>query len=157
MANVYRYLKSGNPEAYRLDPTGTHQVSMGDLVIYDGSAFYARTMAADSEGPYVIGIAEGVGPTPASVVDNAPNLVDSVKVRSHGIFTMKKTTGDSLVHSDPLKMGADAQTVALATLPGDAALVIGYVWNPMATGALTGAGTVDMVLKVNRPATGVII
>jgi predicted RecA/RadA family phage recombinase len=155
MANVYRYLKSGNPEAFRLDPTGTNPVSLGDMVMYDTANFYALRLTAGN-APAFIGVAEGVGPTPASAIDNAPNLVDSVKVRAHGIFTFKKTTGDSLVHGDPLVIGADCQTVLKQTAEPDTE-IIAYAWLPMASAALTGAGTVDAVLKCNAPATGIIV
>lgn len=155
MANVYRYLKSGNPEAYRLDPTGTNPVSLGDMVMYDTANFYILRLTAGNAAAFV-GVAEGVGPTPASNIDNAPNLVESVTVRAHGIFTFNKTTGDSLVHGDALVIGADCQTVLKQVAEPDSE-IIGYAWLPMASAALTGAGTVDVVLHPNAPATGVVI
>ena len=155
MENTYRYLRQGNPEAYRLDPTGTNPVNLGDLVVWDAAGPFARKIVA-LDASIFLGVAEGVGPTPVSQIDNKPNLVDSVKVRRHGIFTFTKTTGDSLVHGDPLKMGADEQTVALATLPADAALLVGHVHAPLAAAAITGAGTVDVEIQGSFPVAGAV-
>lgn len=154
MENTYRYQKPGNPEAYRLDPSGANPVNEGDLVVWSVGNRWVRKMANDTEAAYFIGVAESVGPTPVSFIDNKPNLVDSAKVRRHGIFTFTKTAGDSLSHMDPVKMGADEQTVALATLPADAAKVIGYVHAPLASAAITGAGTVDIEIQTVLPVVG---
>jgi hypothetical protein len=151
--NTYRYVKQGNPEAYRLDPTGANPVQEGDMVMYDTLNLFVLPLTAGNATAFT-GVAEGVGPTPVSNIDNKPNLVDSVKVRRHGIFTFNKTAGDSLKHEDPLKIGADAQTVALATLPGDLAEVIGFVHNPLGSAPITGAGTVDVEIRTNAPTVG---
>lgn len=156
MADVLRYQMPGNPADYRLDPTvpGGHPIELGDLVYWDSTNRYLEEMAAGN-GPSFVGISEGHGPTPTSQVDNAPGLVKAIRVQSKGIVNMKTTAADSLDHGDPLVIGADAQTVLKQTGEADTE-IIGYVWNPEASAAVTGAVgvNIDMLLKANYPAVG---
>lgn len=156
MANVYRYSKQANPAAYRVLADGTFPISEGDLVWYDASAFCVKRLLAATDGDKLVGVAEGVAPTPTSNIDNTAGLVPWVKVRANGIFTFTKTTADSLVHGDALVGTADAQVVLKRTAE-DAADVIGYVWAPEADAAITGAGEVDVLLRSNFPASGILI
>jgi len=152
MGDVHRFQAQANPTAYALDASGSNPVSVGDLVRYDATNFYVKRHTAGN-GPTFVGVAMGRGPTPSSSVDNASNLIDAVKVQTNGIFTFVKTTGDSLVHGDPLVVGADAQTVLKQTSEDDSE-IIGYVWDPLGTAANTGAGTTDVLIRNNFPATG---
>jgi hypothetical protein len=155
MANIYRFLKAGNPEAFRLDPTGTNPISLGDLVIWSAADFFLKRLTAGN-GPQFIGVAEGVGPTPASSIDNAANLVENIRVRGEGVFRFKGTAADSLSHGDALVIGADAQTVLKRTAEA-ATEIIGYVWRPTASAAfVVAAGNeVDVLIAANHPAVGI--
>jgi predicted RecA/RadA family phage recombinase len=155
MADELRYEKAVEAEAYRLDPSGTYPVELGDLVYWDSANRWLRLMATGSNGPNFVGCAEGHGPTPASSIDNAPNKIKDIRVRHKGIFRFKTTAAESYDHGDALVIGADAQTILLQ---GGAAAteVIGYVWNPTASAAVTGAAGVeiDVLLKSNFPTVG---
>ena len=156
MANVHRYEKPGDANNWRVDPTvpGGHPIEMGDMVYWDAANRYLEEMAAGN-GPSFVGVAEGVGPTPTSNIDNVAGLVKSIRVRNKGIFRFKTTAADSLNHGDELVIGADAQTVLKRT--GEAATeVIGYVWNPEASAAVTGAAGVeiDVLISPQYPAVG---
>lgn len=156
MANVYRYQKQANPAAYRVLADGSFPISEGDLVWFDTSAFCLKRLTAATDGDKLVGVAEGVGPTPTSNIDNTTGLIDAVKVRANGIFTFTKTTSDSLVHGDALVGTADPQVVLKKTSE-DASDVIGYVWDPEGSAAITGAGTVDVLLRANFPAAGILV
>lgn len=156
MANIYRFSKQANPAAYRVLSDGTFPISMGDLVWFDTSAFCLKRLISAGDGQNFVGVAEGVGPTPTSNIDHVAGLVGEVKVRSNGIFTITKTTADSLVHGDALVGTADPQVV-LKRVAEDVADIIGYVWAPEASAAQTGAGEVEVLIRSNFPAAGILI
>lgn len=151
MANIYRYLRKAYPESYRVDTSGSNNVQLGDMLQWDGAGPYAKAMVAGQE-QYFIGVSDGVAPTPTSNIDNASGKIDSVLVYSHGIFSFKTTVGESYNHGDPVKCGADAQTVSSAAVTTG----IGYVWRPLASAALTGASgvEVDVAIVSRFPASG---
>lgn len=154
MADALRTEMPANPADYRLDPTGTNPVELGDLVYWDNANRYLKKMTAGN-GPNFLGVAEGHGPTPVSQIDNQANLIPSIRVQHTGIARMKTTAADSLSHGDELVIGADAQTVLKRT--GEAVTeIIGYVWNPTASAAVTGAAGVqiNVVLSPQYPAVG---
>jgi len=155
MSNNYRYEAQTEPWNHRLDPTGAHPIEMGDLVIWSG-AYIERLVSGQADGPLFVGVAEGVGPTPTSNIDNATNLVPAIRVREKGIFRFKTTAGDVLNHGDPLVVGADAQTVLLQTIEADTE-IIAYVHNPEPAAAVTGAVGVEVRVRIasNFPAVGI--
>jgi len=154
MADVHRYEMPADPADYRLDPAGANPIELGDLVYWDTGNLYLKTMTAGN-GPSFVGVAEGHGPTPVSQIDNAPYLIKSIRVRHKGVVRMKTTAADSLSHGDLLVIGADAQTVLKRTAEA-LTEVIGYVWNPQASAAVTGAAgvNIDVVLSPQFPAVG---
>lgn len=157
MSNNYRYEAQTEPWNHRLDPTGAHPIEMGDLVIWTAAGPYIeRLVTGTASGPLFVGVAEGVGPTPTSNIDNATNLVPAIRVREKGIFRFKTTAGDVLAHGDPLVVGADAQTVLRRTIEA-ATEIIGYVHNPESAAAVTGAGGVEVRVRIasNFPAVGI--
>ena len=155
MANVYRYSKPGNPASYRYDPAGANQIEMGDLVFFDVSAFMLKQMTAGN-GPEFVGVASDTGPTPASQIDNAPNLIQNGPVESAGVFRVKTTVADSLNHGDPMVIGADAQTLLKQT--GEANTeIIAYFWNPTGSAAVVAAGEEQLFLiAANLPVAGIL-
>ena len=156
MANVYRFSKQANPAAYLVLADNSFPISMGDLVWFDASAFCLKRLTAATDGDKLVGVAEGVGPTPTSNIDNVAGLETSVKVRSNGIFTFTKTTADSLSHGDALVGTADPQVV-LKRIAEDAGDVIGFVWAPEASAVITGAGEIEVLIRSNFPASGILV
>lgn len=156
MANTYRYSKPGDPASYRLNPAGgADQIEVGALVYFDVSAFYLKNMTAGN-GPEFVGVASDTGPTPASQIDNAPNLIPNCPIDSSGVFRFKTTVADSLSHGDAMVIGADAQTLLKKT--GEAATeIIAYFWNPTGSAAVVAAGEEQLFLiAVNLPVAGIL-
>jgi predicted RecA/RadA family phage recombinase len=154
MANVYRYARPVYPEAYRVDTDVRHPwhyIEMGMMLQWDAPRRYAKPLNSGCED-WFIGVAEGVTPTPAGNIDNAPGLEDTVRVRQQGIFHFKTTAGQIYNHGDPVKMGADEQTVDNTGVTSP----IGWVWRPRDATSLTGAaGTdVDVAIVARFPASG---
>lgn len=157
MADVMRYRNPADPVSYRLDPTGSNPVVVGDLVYMDVSAFYLIPMTAGN-GPEFVGVSEGHGPTPVSLIDNEENLVESIRVRAIGIFQMKCTVADVLSHGDKMVIGADAQTLLKQDQEADTE-IIAYYWDPLASSAYTvpaGGGQKEFVIAANLPVAGLL-
>lgn len=157
MADIHRYEMPGDAQDFRLDPAGANDVEMGDMVYWSAGDFFLKVLATGANGPNFVGVAEGHGPTPTSLIDNAENLIPSIRVRSKGVFRFKTTAADALSHGDELVVGADAQTVLKRT--GElAAEIIGYVFNPQASAVITGAVgvNVDVLISSNFPTVGLV-
>lgn len=152
MANVYRFERQASPDRYRIDPADT--IDRGDLLKWDAGNFKVIPMTAGAEADFV-GVAMGQIP-PASNIDNVAGSTyeTDIQVFHHGVFRFKATATESYEHGDAVHMGADAQTVSLATLPADKELVIGYVWRPKASAALVAVAgdEVDVYISANIPA-----
>lgn len=158
MANIHRYEMPGDAQDYRVDPTvpAGNPVEMGDMVYWSAGDFFLKVLTAGN-GPEFVGVAEGVGPTPTSNIDNVAGLVPSIRVRGKGVFRFKTTAADSLSHGDAMVVGADAQTVLKQTGEADTEIV-GYVFNPQADAVVTGATgvNIDVLVAANFPAVGLI-
>jgi len=153
MANVYRYKKPADPDMYRVDTSGSNNIALGDMLSWYAAGPYAKALASGQEALFC-GVAQGVAPTPTSNIDNATGKIDSVNVAHSGVFSFKTTNSESYSHGTAVKCGADAQTVT--TSGASASNCVGYVWRPNESAALTGAAgvTVDVLLTVRYPATG---
>ena len=154
MANTYRYSKPGNPASYRFDPSGSNQIEMGDLVYFDVSAFVLKQMTAGN-GPEFVGVASDTGPTPASLIDNAANLIENGNVESAGVFRFKTTVADNLNHGDAMVIGADAQTLLKRTAEA-VTEIIAYFWNPTGSATIVAAGEEQpFLIAANLPVAGI--
>lgn len=149
MADVQRFLRPVSPERYRIDQTGTNPISFGDLLSWDTVNRFLIRLAGGA-GLKFVGVAMGRIPI-ASNIDNVTTILETdVNVFDRGIFFFKTTAAQSYEHGDPVKIGADAQTILLATPVTDADEIIGFIWKPTDSAATTGAAGVSVQVAVMR-------
>lgn len=142
-------LKAGNPQAYKFDPTDT--IANGALVRWNIATKQVTNLAASANFAAFIGVAEFQQPLSSpidnTVAGNVSGLLNMGLVRREGVFPFKTTVGESYVHGDALKRGANDLTVAL---DGGAAEVIGFVNLPDGSIILGAVGvTVPIEIKSN--------
>jgi len=153
--NKYNYLEPGEPSIYKADTSGSNDIAMGDMVSWYAAGPYVKPLANGAEALFV-GVSLDVAPTPTSNIDNAAGKIDHVLVHAKGVFSFKTTAGETYGHGDAVKCGADAQTVTNGSVAVDD--IIGYVWRPNESAALTGAAgvSVDTMIARRFPGTGLI-
>jgi hypothetical protein len=135
---------------YPIAKDASFDINAGDLVWFDATAYIVKSLDSDAHAAYLAGVAKDTSyknPFGTKVYD--PNIAIKVK----GIVELKTTTSESYYHGTAVYYGADAQTVT--TVAGS--YIVGYVWNPNSTSAITGAsGTkVKVLLRTAYPFLGV--
>lgn len=137
------FLRKTDPIGYKVDPSATPAIPDGSLIKWNTSTLVVALMAAGTAVD-CIGVAEGQIPI-ASNIDNTTGLENILKVRAHGEFTFKTTSGDTYEHGLAVETGADAQTIKLGT--PTAANKVGIVWLPGGESIAGGAG-VTISIKI---------
>src|SRR5690348_16365613 len=142
MADVQRFLRANTPERYRLDPANpiVNPISFGDLLVWDKVNRFVKRHVAGSALKFV-GAAMGRFPISSNVDHNTgPSSIDTqdgMNVFDRGLFFYNTTAAETYEHGDPVKLGADAQTISKATQITDQDLIIGSIWKPLDSAATT--------------------
>lgn len=151
MADVQRFLRPNTPERYRIDPASpvTNPISFGDLTGWDSTNLWAIRHTA-GQGLKFLGVAMGRHPVSSNIDHTTVPMETDIVVQDRGIFFFNTTAAETYAHGDPVKIGADAQTIAKATQPTDQDEVIGFIWKPQDSAATTGAAGVSVQVAIMR-------
>lgn len=152
--DIQRFLFQNNPTKFRVDPAAVvvNPISFGDCVVWSPAAdrFIKRHVAGSAL--FFLGVAMGRFPVSSNLDHTTtPNPADAnVTVFDRGTFFFNTTAAESYENGDPVKLGADAQTIALATQITDQAAIIGSIVKPEDSAATVGAAGVSVRVNIMR-------
>jgi len=152
--DIQRFLFQNNPTKFRVDPAFpiVNPISFGDNVVWSPAAdrFIKRHVAGSAL--FYLGVAMGRFPVNSNIDHSTtPQPADAnVTVFDRGTFFFNTTAAETYENGDPLKLGADAQTMALATQITDQAQIIAFVVKPEDSAATTGAAGVSIRANIMR-------
>lgn len=127
---------------YPIDTSGSNDINGGDMVWFDTSVHYVKSIASDANAQYFAGVAEDSSyKNPFGTKKYDPAL----SVFKEGIFWFKTTASETYYHGTAVSIGADAQTVTTVggTYP------VGSVHNPFSITGITGATGVNVMVIIN--------
>jgi len=135
---------------YPIDNSGSHDINAGDLVWYDTSVHYIKSLDSDAHGAYVAGVAQD---TSYLNVYGTKEYSPLLGVYVGQIHALNTTGSDTYYTGTPVYYGADAQTITAVAGTN----ILGYVMlRPGQASVAGGSGvTVDVLVIPLYPTSAV--
>jgi hypothetical protein len=135
---------------YPIDASGSHDINQGDLVWYDTSVHYIKSLDSDAHGAYLAGVAQDTSYVQVySTKEYAPQL----GVYVGQLHALNTTAADTYYTGTPVYYGADAQTITAVSGTN----ILGYaIMRPGVANVAGGSGiTVDVLVIPLYPTSAV--
>lgn len=144
----------GGVLGYPVDQAGASAFNQGDLVYFDTSALVLKAITSDANCQYLAGVAlisSSLALYAAADTQTAvKNIEPFAPVGFGDVFGLLGIAGQTYAHGTSVYYSTDAQHVTAQA----GSYLIGKVWNPAATAALSGAVTVPVLVMAAYPAAG---